>query len=50
MKIGPRTDPCGTPCSSTDQELNDLLILLLCQRSDITENQFQDIFKKSVGV
>ena len=28
---GPRTDPCGTPCSSSVQELNDVLILVLCQ-------------------
>ena len=29
-KIGPRTDTSGTLCSSADQDLNDLLILLLC--------------------
>ena len=33
--MGPKTYPCGTPCKSADQELNDLLILILCQRSDI---------------
>ena len=33
--MGPKTDPCGIPCKSADQELDDLLILILCQQSDI---------------
>ena len=28
-KIGPKTDPYGTPCSSTDQELCNLLIFFI---------------------
>ena len=31
---GPGTDPCGTPWSSSVQELNNVLILVLCQRFD----------------
>ena len=31
---GPTTDPCGTPWSSSIQEVNDVLILVLCQRFD----------------
>ena len=34
-KIGPKTDPCGTPFKIADQELKDLSIFVLCQRSDI---------------
>ena len=26
-KIGPRTDPCGTPFKRADQELKDLLLI-----------------------
>ena len=33
-KIGRTTDPCGTPCSNSDQELKEGLILVLCQRCD----------------
>ena len=33
-KIGLQADPCGTPCSNSDQELKERLILVLCQRSD----------------
>ena len=29
-----RTDPCGTPWSSSVQELNGVLILVLCQWLD----------------
>lgn len=44
-KTDPRADPRGTPCSSADQELNILLILHPCQRSDI---QLNINFKKSL--
>ena len=33
-KIGPKTDPCGTPCSNSDEELKERLTLVLRQRSD----------------
>ena len=35
-KIGPKTNPCRTPCKSTDQELNDLLILIFCSANQWT--------------
>ena len=31
-KIGPRTEPCGTPLSNKDQELKVVLIVVPCQR------------------
>ena len=31
-KIGPRIEHCGTPLSSSDQELKVVLIFVLCQR------------------
>ena len=34
-KIGPKTNPCGTPFKRADQELKDLSTFVLCQRSDI---------------
>ena len=34
-KIGPETDPGGTPFKRSVQELKDLSIFTLCQRSDI---------------
>ena len=33
-KIGPKTDPCSTPFKRADQQLKDLSIFVLCQRSD----------------
>ena len=33
-KIGPKTDPCGTPGSNSGQELKERLTFVLCQRSD----------------
>ena len=33
-KNGPGTDTCWKPWSSSVQELNDVLILFLCQRFD----------------
>ena len=27
-KIGPKTDPCGTPCSNSHQELKERLMLV----------------------
>ena len=32
-KIGPETNPCGTPFKRADQELKDLSIFVLCLRS-----------------
>ena len=29
-KVGPKTDPCGTPFKRADQELKDLSIFVLC--------------------
>ena len=34
-KIDPKTDPCCTPFKRADLELKDLLIFVLCQRSDM---------------
>ena len=31
-KIGPRTEPCGTPLSNVDQELKVVWIFVLCQQ------------------
>ena len=32
-KSGPSTEPCGTPKSNSDQELNEVLILVRCHLS-----------------
>ena len=44
-KIGLKTYPCGIPFSSSDQELKERLILVLCQRSD---KQLNNILNESL--